>query len=53
MKKDIIQKVDELLGVGQRMVLAVTIRRAGSAPRAVGSQCVILEDGSLLATYSV
>jgi len=32
------------------MVLAVIIRRAGSAPRAVGSQCVILEDGSLLGT---
>ena len=26
------------------------IRRAGSAPRAVGSQCIILEDGSLLGT---
>lgn len=50
MKKEIFLKVDELLGVGKRMVLAVIIRRAGSAPRAVGSQCVILEDGSLLGT---
>jgi xanthine dehydrogenase accessory factor len=32
------------------MVLAVIIRRAGSAPRAVGSQCIILEDGGLLGT---
>ena len=50
MKKEIFLQVDELLGAGKRMVLAVIIRRAGSAPRAVGSQCIILEDGSLLGT---
>ncbi len=50
MKKDIFLKIHELLGAGKRMVLAVIIRRAGSAPRAVGSQCIILEDGSLLGT---
>jgi len=50
MKKEVFLKVDELLGSGKRMVLAVIIRRAGSAPRSVGSQCIILEDGSLLGT---
>jgi len=50
MKKDIFLEIDELLCAGKRMVLALIIRRAGSAPRAVGSQCIILEDGSLLGT---
>jgi xanthine dehydrogenase accessory factor len=50
MKKEVFLKVDELLGAGKRVVLAVIIRRAGSAPRGVGTQCMILEDGSLLGT---
>ena len=50
MKKEAFLEIAELLGAGKRMVLAVIIRRTGSAPRAVGSQCIILEDGRLLGT---
>jgi len=50
MKKGIFLKVDDLLGWGKRVVLARIVRRTGSAPRAVGSQCVIEEDGNLIGT---
>lgn len=47
MRKEIFLKVDELLRTGKRVVLAVIIRRTGSAPRAVGTQCIVQEDGTL------
>ncbi len=49
-KKEMFLEIDRLLGAGKRIVLATIIRRAGSAPRAVGSQCIVLEDGSLVGT---
>jgi xanthine dehydrogenase accessory factor len=50
MEKDIYSKVNELLLSRQKIVLARTIRRAGSTPRGVGSMCIITEDEKLIGT---
>ncbi|NOX34203.1 MAG: XdhC family protein [Deltaproteobacteria bacterium] len=50
MGENIYKKVHELLLTGQRIVLARTIRRSGSAPRDVGSMCIITEQGELIGT---
>lgn len=39
-----------LLSVGQRLVIARIIRQKGSAPRSIGTQCIILETGKILGT---
>ncbi|MCF6248170.1 MAG: XdhC family protein, partial [Desulfobacula sp.] len=39
-----------LLSSGKRIVLARTIRRAGSTPRDVGSMCIITEDNQIIGT---
>ncbi len=50
MKKEIFLKINELLSAGKKAVLAMIIHRTGSVPRDVGSQCIILEDGTLVGT---
>ncbi|MCP4688954.1 MAG: XdhC family protein, partial [Desulfobacterales bacterium] len=39
-----------LLESGKKVVLARIIKQSGSTPRAAGTKCLILEDGSLLGT---
>lgn len=43
--KDIWLKIQELLDKGETLVMATIIRRSGSAPRGVGSKCLIMEEG--------
>jgi xanthine dehydrogenase accessory factor len=50
MKQNIFVRAGELLSSGERVVLARIIKRTGSAPRAVGSECIIREDGSVVGT---
>jgi xanthine dehydrogenase accessory factor len=40
----------DLLEKGQRIVLARTIKRKGSAPRSVGSMCIITQTGKFIGT---
>jgi xanthine dehydrogenase accessory factor len=42
--------IADLLDSGRPLVLARIIRQAGSAPRDVGTQCLFLEDGSIVGT---
>ena len=48
--EDMYPKIVEILEAGQPLVLATLIRLTGSAPRGVGTQCLILADGSLEGT---
>jgi len=48
--EDIYPRIVELLEEGCPLVLATLIRLTGSAPRGVGTQCLILEEGSLEGT---
>ena len=48
--KDPFLEIPEILDEGKKVVLARIIRQMGSAPRSVGTRCLILEDGSLLGT---
>lgn len=50
MKQNIFVQVSELLSFGERIVLARIIGRTGSAPRAVGSKCIVKEDGAVVGT---
>ena len=50
MEKNIYIKAYELLLSGQKIILAKTIRRAGSTPRDVGSMCIITQEGDLIGT---
>ncbi len=50
MKQNIFVQASEFLSSGERIVLARIIKRTGSAPRAVGSKCIIREDGSVVGT---
>jgi xanthine dehydrogenase accessory factor len=47
---NIYAELDKLLSSGKKAVLARIIRQVGSAPRAVGTKCLILEDGSVVGT---
>jgi xanthine dehydrogenase accessory factor len=42
--------MDELLENGRKLVMARIIRQVGSAPRSIGSKCLVLDDGSLRGT---
>ena len=42
--------VSKLLQEGQKVVLARIIRQVGSSPRAIGTKCIVLEDGSIKGT---
>lgn len=48
MKQNIYVQASDLLNSGERLVLARIIRRAGSAPRAIGSKCIVKQDGSIV-----
>jgi xanthine dehydrogenase accessory factor len=50
MKQNIYVQASDLLSSEERLVLARIIKRTGSAPRAVGSKCVIRQDGSVVGT---
>jgi xanthine dehydrogenase accessory factor len=45
--KDIYTRIVELLEKNQFSVLATLIKQTGSAPRGIGTKCLILEDGSI------
>jgi len=49
MKNDFI-KISELLDQGKNIVLARIIKQSGSAPRSIGTRCIVLEDGTLIGT---
>jgi xanthine dehydrogenase accessory factor len=49
-QEEIYRILGTILSEGKRGVLARIVRRTGSAPRGVGSGCLILEDGSLIGT---
>ena len=42
--------ISKLLQEGHKVVLARIIRQVGSSPRAVGTKCIVLEDGSMKGT---
>ncbi len=50
MNGNIFLKVDEFLTKGEHVVLARIISRKGSAPRTVGSKCIITGDGGIIGT---
>jgi xanthine dehydrogenase accessory factor len=48
--KDIYEKIVELFEKNRFSVLAILIKQTGSAPRSIGTKCLILEDGSIVGT---
>jgi len=44
------EDVSKFLQEGKKVVLARIIRQVGSSPRAVGTKCIVLEDGSMKGT---
>jgi xanthine dehydrogenase accessory factor len=46
--QNLFSQIVRCLDRGQRIVLATIIRQIGSAPRPLGTSCIILEDGSLI-----
>ncbi len=48
--EDMYPKIVEILEKGRPLVLATLVRLTGSAPRGVGTQCLILADGCLEGT---
>jgi xanthine dehydrogenase accessory factor len=44
------EDISKLLQEGHKVVLARIIRQVGSSPRAVGTKCIVLEDGSMKGT---
>ncbi|MBW2085740.1 MAG: XdhC family protein [Deltaproteobacteria bacterium] len=50
MTNNIFLQVDKFLSRGKRVVLARIVARKGSTPRAIGSKCIITEDGTLVGT---
>lgn len=44
------EDISKLLQEGQKVVLARIIRQVGSSPRAIGTKCIVLEDGSMKGT---
>lgn len=47
---NIFVELNKILKEGERLVLARIIKQAGSAPRAIGTKCIFLEDGSIIGT---
>ena len=47
---NVYSQIFNILTSGRRVVLASIIRQSGSAPRPLGTSCLILEDGSLVGT---
>ncbi|NNK85325.1 MAG: XdhC family protein, partial [Desulfobacterales bacterium] len=39
--------VCKYLQEGKKLILARIIKQSGSVPRAAGTQCIVLEDGSI------
>jgi len=50
MKRNILIQASDFLSSGEQIVLATIIKRTGSAPRAIGSKCIIREDGAVVGT---
>jgi xanthine dehydrogenase accessory factor len=48
--KDPLLQIPDLMKRGKTAALARIIRQVGSAPRSVGTRCLILDDGSLVGT---
>ncbi|UCF91579.1 MAG: XdhC family protein [Desulfobacterales bacterium] len=48
--RNIYGEVNKLLTTGKRLVLARIIKQVGSAPRALGTKFIVLEDGSQVGT---
>jgi len=48
--KNFILDLDKLLAAGEKVVVARIIYQKGSAPRTIGTQCIILENGEILGT---
>jgi len=48
--ENIYLKINRCLREGRRTVLARIIRQTGSAPRTIGAQCLITEEGTLMGT---
>ena len=44
------EDISKLLQEGQKVVLASIIKQVGSSPRAIGTKCIVLEDGSIKGT---
>jgi len=44
------ETIEKLLAAGQNVILARIIGQVGSAPRSIGTACLILEDGSIKGT---
>lgn len=44
------EDINRLLQEGQKVVLASIIKQVGSSPRAIGTKCIVLEDGSIKGT---
>ncbi len=50
MQKEFFKHIHRLLAEHRKMVLARIIKRFGSAPRSVGSKCIITEGGNIFGT---
>lgn len=48
--KDPFSQITDLLQQGRGVALARIIRQVGSAPRSIGTRCLVLDDGSLVGT---
>ncbi len=48
--KSILEHAIHILETGQSVVLAQIVRQVGSAPRSLGSRCLIRQDGSIVGT---
>lgn len=48
--KDPFSQITDLLLQGRSVALARIIRQLGSAPRSIGTRCLVLDDGSLVGT---
>ncbi len=48
--KDPFSQIQDLMHQGKGVALARIIRQVGSAPRSIGTRCLVLDDGSLVGT---
>lgn len=48
--KDPFSHIPDIMQQGKAVALARIIRQVGSAPRSIGTRCLVLEDGSLVGT---
>jgi len=48
--RNIFEEIVNLLASGKKTVLARIVRQVGSAPRSLGTKCIVLENGSIVGT---